>query len=105
MKPMMSEILVPVIFIVVTIAFIAIAAFAIRLNDSFDLLNNSQKSIHSILKETQTETRSNTDSIMISRDKLAEALAKLEEIEAIVAALSAANSQYKAPPKKAPANQ
>lgn len=102
---MISEILVPVIFIVVTIAFIAIAAFAIRLNDSFDQLNNSQKSIHSILKETQTETRSNTDSIMVSRDKLAEALQKLEEIEALVASLNIAGNQLKPQIKKVPVNQ
>jgi len=98
----MSETLIPVIFIIVTIAFVAIAAYAIKLNDSFDLLNNSQKSMHTILRETQTESRSNTDAIMVTRDKLADAIKKLEEIEALIASLNLAKEQIKQQVKKTP---
>jgi len=98
----MSETLIPVIFIIVTIAFIAIAAYAIKLNDSFDVLNNSQKSLHTILRETQVESRSNTDAIMVTRDKLAEALKKLEEIEAQIASLNVVRDQLKQQVKKTP---
>jgi hypothetical protein len=76
----MAETLIPVIFIIVTIAFVAIAAYAIKLNDSFDILNNSQKSMHTILRETQTESRSNSDAIMVTRDKLADAIKKLDNL-------------------------
>jgi hypothetical protein len=98
----MSETLIPVIFIIVTIAFVAIAAYAIKLNDSFDVLNNSQKSMHTILRETQTESRSNTDAIMVTRDKLADAIKKLEEIEALIASLNLAKEQIKQQVKKNP---
>ena len=98
----MSETLIPVIFIIVTIAFVAIAAYAIKLNDSFDVLNNSQKSMHTILRETQTESRSNTDAIMVTRDKLADAIKKLEEIEALIASLNLAKEQIKQQVKKTP---
>ncbi|MBU3580255.1 hypothetical protein ICN17_09610 [Polynucleobacter sp. 73C-SIWE] len=98
----MSETLIPVIFIIVTIAFVAIAAYAIKLNDSFDVLNNSQKSMHTILRETQTESRSNTDAIMVTRDKLADAIKKLEEIEALIASLNLAKEQVKQQVKKTP---
>jgi TolA-binding protein len=96
----MSETLIPVIFIIVTIAFVAIAAYAIKLNDSFEALNNSQKSMHTILRETQTESRSNTDAIMVTRDKLADAIKKLEEIEALIASLNLAKDQIKQQVKK-----
>lgn len=96
----MSEILTPVIFIIVTIAFVAIAAYAIKLNDSFDALNNSQKSMHTILRETQTESRSNSDALMVTRDKLADAIKKLEEIEALIASLNLAKDQIKQQVKK-----
>lgn len=98
----MSETLIPVIFIIVAIAFVAIAAYAIKLNDSFDVLNNSQKSMHTILRETQTESRSNTDAIMVTRDKLADAIKKLEEIEALIASLNLAKEQIKQQVKKTP---
>lgn len=98
----MSETLIPVIFIIVTIAFVAIAAYAIKLNDSFDALNNSQKSMHTILRETQTESRSNTDAIMVTRDKLADAIKKLDEIEALIASLNLAKEQIKQQVKKTP---
>jgi hypothetical protein len=98
----MVETLVPVIFVIVAIAFVAIAAYAIRLNDSFDLLNNSQKSLHTILRETQVESRSNSDALMVTRDKLADALKKLEEIEALMATLNLAKEQAKQPVKKNP---
>ena len=98
----MSETLIPVIFIIVTIAFVAIAAYAIKLNDSFDALNNSQKSMHTILRETQTESRSNTDAIMVTRDKLADAIKKLEEIEALIASLNLAKEQTRQQVKKTP---
>jgi hypothetical protein len=98
----MVETLVPVIFVIVAIAFVAIAAYAIRLNDSFDLLNNSQKSLHTILRETQVESRSNSDALMVTRDKLADALKKLEEIEALMATLNIAKEQVKQQVKKNP---
>jgi TolA-binding protein len=98
----MTETLIPVIFIIVTIAFVAIAAYAIKLNDSFDALNNSQKSMHTILRETQTESRSNTDAIMVTRDKLADAIKKLEEIEALIASLNLAKEQIRQQVKKTP---
>lgn len=98
----MTETLIPVIFIIVTIAFVAIAAYAIKLNDSFDVLNNSQKSMHTILRETQTESRSNTDAIMVTRDKLADAIKKLEEIEALIASLNLAKEQIRQQVKKTP---
>jgi TolA-binding protein len=98
----MTETLVPVIFIIVTIAFVAIAAYAIKLNDSFDVLNNSQKSMHTILRETQTESRSNSDAIMVTRDKLADAIKKLEEIEALIASLNLAKDQIRQQVKKTP---
>ena len=98
----MVETLVPVIFVIVAIAFVAIAAYAIRLNDSFDLLNNSQKSLHTLLRETQTETRSNSDALMVTRDKLADALKKLEEIESLIATLNLSKEQVKQSVKKTP---
>lgn len=98
----MSETLIPVIFIIVTVAFVAIAAYAIKLNDSFDILNNSQKSMHTILRETQTESRSNSDAIMVTRDKLADAIKKLDEIEALIASLNLAKEQIKQQVKKTP---
>jgi TolA-binding protein len=98
----MTETLIPVIFIIVTIAFVAIAAYAIKLNDSFDVLNNSQKSMHTILRETQTESRSNSDAIMVTRDKLADAIKKLEEIEALIASLNLAKEQIRQQVKKTP---
>jgi TolA-binding protein len=98
----MIETLIPVIFIIVTIAFVAIAAYAIKLNDSFDVLNNSQKSMHTILRETQTESRSNSDAIMVTRDKLADAIKKLEEIEALIASLNLAKDQIRQQVKKTP---
>jgi len=98
----MSETLIPVIFIIIVIAFVAIAAYAIKLNDSFDILNSSQKSMHTILRETQTESRSNTDAIMVTRDKLADAIKKLEEIEALIAGLNLAKEQIKQQVKKSP---
>jgi len=98
----MTETLIPVIFIIVTIAFVAIAAYAIKLNDSFDALNNSQKSMHTILRETQTESRSNSDAIMVTRDKLADAIKKLEEIEALIASLNLAKEQIRQQVKKTP---
>ncbi|MBU3575955.1 hypothetical protein [Polynucleobacter sp. UK-Mo-2m-Kol15] len=98
----MTETLIPIIFIIVTIAFVAIAAFAIKLNDSFDALNSSQKSMHTILRETQTESRSNTDALMVTRDKLADAIKKLEEIEALIASLNLAKEQIKQHVKKTP---
>jgi TolA-binding protein len=98
----MTETLVPVIFIIVTIAFVAIAAYAIKLNDSFDVLNNSQKSMHTILRETQTESRSNSDAVMVTRDKLADAIKKLEEIEALIASLNLAKDQIRQQVKKTP---
>ena len=98
----MIETLIPVIFIIVTIAFVAIAAYAIKLNDSFDALNNSQKSMHTILRETQTESRSNTDAIMVTRDKLADAIKKLEEIEALIASLNLTKEQTRQQVKKTP---
>ena len=98
----MTETLIPVIFIIVTIAFVAIAAYAIKLNDSFDVLNNSQKSMHTSLRETQTESRSNTDAIMVTRDKLADAIKKLEEIEALIASLNLAKEQIRQQVKKTP---
>lgn len=98
----MTETLIPVIFIIVTIAFVAIAAYAIKLNDSFDVLNNSQKSMHTILRETQTESRSNSDAIMVTRDKLADAIKKLEEIEALIASLNLAKDQIRQQVKKTP---
>lgn len=98
----MVETLVPVIFVIVAIAFVAIAAYAIRLNDSFDLLNNSQKSLHTILRETQAESRSNSDALMVTRDKLADALKKLEEIESLIATLNLAKEQAKQQVKKTP---
>ena len=42
---------------------------------------------------------------MVSRDKLAEALQKLEEIEALVASLNIAGNQLKPQIKKVPVNQ
>jgi hypothetical protein len=96
----MTETLIPVIFIIVTIAFVAIAAYAIKLNESFDVLNNSQKSMHTILRETQTESRSNSDAIMVTRDKLADAIKKLEEIEALIASLNLAKDQIRQQVKK-----
>jgi len=98
----MSETLIPVIFIIVTVAFVAIAAYAIKLNDSFDVLNNSQKSMHTILRETQAESRSNSDAIMVTRDKLADAIKKLDEIEALIASLNLAKEQIKQQVKKTP---
>jgi hypothetical protein len=98
----MVETLVPVIFVIVAIAFVAIAAYAIRLNDSFDLLNNSQKSLHTILRETQIESRSNSDALMVTRDKLADTLKKLEEIEALMATLNLPKEQVKQQVKKNP---
>jgi hypothetical protein len=98
----MAETLIPVIFIIVTIAFVAIAAYAIKLNDSFDILNNSQKSMHTILRETQTESRSNSDAIMVTRDKLADAIKKLDEIEALIASLNLAKDQIRQQVKKTP---
>ena len=98
----MTETLIPVIFIIVTIAFVAIAAYAIKLNDSFDVLNNSQKSMHTILRETQTESRSNSDAIMVTRDKLADAIKKLEEIEVLIASLNLAKDQIRQQVKKTP---
>jgi hypothetical protein len=98
----MAETLIPVIFIIVTIAFVAIAAYAIKLNDSFDVLNNSQKSMHTILRETQTESRSNSDAIMVTRDKLADAIKKLDEIEALIASLNLAKDQIRQQVKKTP---
>lgn len=98
----MSEILAPVIFVIVAIAFVAIAAYAIKLNDSFDMLNSSQKSLHTLLRETQVESRSNTDAIMVTRDKLADALKKLEEIESLIATLNLAKEQPKQQVKKSP---
>jgi hypothetical protein len=98
----MVETLIPVIFIIVTIAFVAIAAYAIKLNDSFDVLNNSQKSMHTILRETQTESRSNSDAIMVTRDKLADAIKKLDEIEALIASLNLAKEQIRQVKKTPP---
>ena len=98
----MVETLIPVIFVIVTIAFVAIAAYAIKLNDSFDVLNNSQKSMHTILRETQTESRSNSDAIMVTRDKLADAIKKLDEIEALIASLNLAKEQIRQQVKKTP---
>lgn len=96
----MFETLIPVIFVIVTIAFVAIAAYAIKLNDSFDALNNSQKSLHSILRETQVESRSNADALMVTRDKLADAVKKLEEIEALIASLNLPKESVKQQAKK-----
>jgi hypothetical protein len=58
--------------------------------------------MHTILRETQTESRSNSDAIMVTRDKLADAIKKLEEIEALIASLNLAKEQIRQQVKKTP---
>ena len=75
------ELLGPLLFILLIMMVIAVAAFVVKLSDAIDKQERTIKTLFKIIEENQAEARSAIDAFESTREKVVSINARLDSVE------------------------
>jgi Tfp pilus assembly protein PilN len=75
------DLLGPLLFILLIVMVIAVAAFVVKLSDAIDKQERTIKTLFKIIEENQAEARSAIDAFESTREKVVSVSTRVESIE------------------------